>query len=201
MRKTSIKKLTQAALLIAVQMVLTLTQLGYIQIGPMEITLMHIPVIVGAIALGPVTGGLLGLVFGLSSMFVAIQRPHLGTWPFNPAVTHSFSSVIIAVLPRIFLGLLTAWIFMLLKKAKVKLPIAAGISGGIGAAAHTAGVLSLAYFLLGTRYANELGVGVNALAASFIAVATTNGAVEAVSAVLIASVLVIPLQKFTSETD
>ena len=64
-------QMTQLTLLIAILVVLTFTPLGFIQIPPVAITILHIPVIIGAIAMGPVCGGILGLAFGVLSMLKA----------------------------------------------------------------------------------------------------------------------------------
>ena len=73
MRNTSKQtlRLAQLAILIALEAVLTFTPLGFIMVPPISITLMHIPVIVGAVLMGPVDGGILGHSFGVISMIKA----------------------------------------------------------------------------------------------------------------------------------
>lgn len=61
------RKLVQMAILIAVMLILAFTPLGYLKVGAIEITFMTIPVVVGAIILGPAAGAVLGGVFGLTS--------------------------------------------------------------------------------------------------------------------------------------
>lgn len=61
------RKLVQMAILIAVMLILAFTPLGYLKVGAIEITFMTIPVVVGAIILGPTAGAVLGGVFGLTS--------------------------------------------------------------------------------------------------------------------------------------
>ena len=68
-------RLTQLSLLIALLAVLGFTPLGFIMIPPVSITLMHIPVIIGAILLGPLDGAILGGVFGCISLFKAVTTP------------------------------------------------------------------------------------------------------------------------------
>ncbi len=77
---------------------LGLTPLGFIPVGPTRATIMHIPVIIGAIMEGPVVGGLIGLIFGLSSMFQAATNPT----PVSPPV---FLNPLVSVLPRILIGI------------------------------------------------------------------------------------------------
>ena len=45
------------------------TPFGYIPLGFMNATIIHVPVIIGAIILGPKYGGFLGLVFGITSLW------------------------------------------------------------------------------------------------------------------------------------
>ena len=71
MRNQNTRTLAQLAILIALLAVLTFTPIGFIMVPPVSITLMHIPVIVGAMLMGPKQGGVLGLAFGLFSMIKA----------------------------------------------------------------------------------------------------------------------------------
>ena len=52
MRNKKILKLVQNAMLSAIILLLTLTPLGYLPIGPLEVTVMMIPVAIGAMTLG-----------------------------------------------------------------------------------------------------------------------------------------------------
>ncbi len=60
----------------AISIILGMTPLGFIPVGPTRATIMHIPVIIGgAIMEGPLVGGIVGLIFGLFSMFQAYTNP------------------------------------------------------------------------------------------------------------------------------
>ena len=52
-QKSNTQRLTLAAFFVAIEMVLTMTQLGYLPLGPISITTMHLPVILAGIVLGP----------------------------------------------------------------------------------------------------------------------------------------------------
>lgn len=100
MNKKSIssRKLVTAAMLGAITIVLSLTPLGLIPLGFINATTMHIPVIIGAIAEGPVVGALVGLIFGVSSLLNALLR--------NPSpVSFVFYNPLISVLPRVLIGI------------------------------------------------------------------------------------------------
>ena len=57
------RQLTQLSLLIALEAVMAFTPLGFIMIPPISITILHIPVIIGAILMGPTYGGFFGGAF------------------------------------------------------------------------------------------------------------------------------------------
>lgn len=69
-RKTA--RLVQYALLMALLAVLGFTPLGFIMVPPVSITILHIPVILGAVLFGPGCGALLGFEFGLISMVLSL---------------------------------------------------------------------------------------------------------------------------------
>ena len=61
MKQTSgTRRLTQLALLAALLLVMNFTPLGYLQVGPLSMSLMSIPVAIGAMLMGPVDGAILG---------------------------------------------------------------------------------------------------------------------------------------------
>ncbi|NLM76133.1 MAG: ECF transporter S component, partial [Clostridiaceae bacterium] len=72
--RLSTRKIAIAGIMSAFSILLSLIpSLGYIVVPltPITITTMHIPVIIAAILEGPVVGGFVGLIFGLSSMYTA----------------------------------------------------------------------------------------------------------------------------------
>lgn len=108
--------LTVTASLMAIIIVMTFTPLGYLNIGPVEITFLTIPVAIGAIVCGPVQGALLGAVFGATSFIqcLGIGRPSvfgMALFSISPV-----STVLICFVPRILAGLLAGLIFKAFKK-------------------------------------------------------------------------------------
>lgn len=103
MNKTRV--LTINAILIALLLVMSLVPfIGFIQIGPVAITLTHIPVIIGAIALGPVSGAILGLTFGVGSWLAAVFRA-------ATPIDLLFVNPLVAILPRLLFGVLVAYLW------------------------------------------------------------------------------------------
>ena len=118
-KKTDVKLLAQMALLVALELVLAFTPLGYIPLGFMNATTMHIPVILGACLLGPKMGGVLGAVFGVTSVIRATITPNLTSfvftpfYSFNPEFSGNWTSLIVAIVPRVLIGVLAGLVFQI----------------------------------------------------------------------------------------
>ena len=100
--------LTQLALLVAVALVLAYTPLGYLNIGPLAVSFMMVPVALGAVLLGPVGGAVLGTVFGLTSFAQCF-----GAAPFGAALLaiSPIATFMVCVPTRLLAGLLPAFLF------------------------------------------------------------------------------------------
>jgi len=122
-------ELVLTALFVAIIIVLAYTPLGYIPLGVINATTIHIPVIIGAIFLGPKKGGLLGGVFGLTSFLKSTFTPTVSAFVFSPVVAVStlapegvaatiavvLKSVFIAFVPRILIGVVAYYVFVAIK--------------------------------------------------------------------------------------
>ena len=62
--------------------------LGYIPLGFMNATIIHVPVIIGAILLGPRYGAYFGLVFGMTSLIKATLTPNITSFCIQPLCLH-----------------------------------------------------------------------------------------------------------------
>lgn len=99
----TIRKMTIVGVLGGVSIVLGMTPLGFIPVGPTRATIMHVPVIIGAIMEGPLVGGFIGLIFGLLSMFQAVTNP--------TPVSFVFLNPIVSVLPRVLIGIVSYYVY------------------------------------------------------------------------------------------
>lgn len=195
-----IRYMTQLSLLIAIQIILAVTPLGYIKINPsFDLTIMHIPVIIGGFALGIKAGAVLGTVFGLTSIFVATFRGDMTAFLFSPFISWemfgNLYSILIAMAPRILMGLFAALVFKALRPTKLPVYLSAGVSAAVGSLTNTILVLGGVYLFYGKPYAELLGISLNALLGVFIATISLNGVLEALFAVLVAAALVKPLER------
>ena len=112
-RKSKTTWLVQIAMLTAIILILAFTPLGYIRTGGLEITLIVIPVAVGAVILGPVGGMILGAVFGITSFIQCFGMSPFGAalLGINPVLT-----LIVCLVPRVLMGYLCGLIFKGFKK-------------------------------------------------------------------------------------
>ena len=118
MKRNNILKLVQLAMLIAIIFVLQITGVGFILIPPISITTLVIPVIVGAIIIGPGAGAVLGAVFGGLSMWTASTAAAAPMdLAFSPFLSGSpVASIILCLGTRILFGFLTGVLYKAFKK-------------------------------------------------------------------------------------
>ena len=88
--RTNTRWLTQLALLVAVLLVMNYTPLGYLQVGPLSMSLLTLPVAFGAMTLGTVAGAILGGVFGTTSFVSALRTPSVMSTLILRSVPMSF---------------------------------------------------------------------------------------------------------------
>lgn len=104
-------------LLLAIELIMAFTFLGFIHIDPISITTAYIPIVVAGCLLGPVESTLIGLVFGLSSMYkasalyvVSVDRIFSPFHSGNP-----IGSILLSVGARVLFGLLIGCLFWFVK--------------------------------------------------------------------------------------
>lgn len=102
-KKFDVRKMVIVGVLGGVSAVLGMTPLGFIPVGPTRATIMHIPVIIGAILEGPIVGALVGLIFGLFSIFQALTNP--------TPVSFVFLNPLVSVVPRVLIGIISYYVF------------------------------------------------------------------------------------------
>ena len=115
-KKFSTRYLVEMALLVAIILIMAFTPIGYIKTGGLEITLIVVPVAVGAVTLGPTGGAILGGVFGLTSFIRCFGLNAFGAvlMSINP-----FLTFLVCVPTRILMGWLTGLIYQGLGKTKL----------------------------------------------------------------------------------
>jgi uncharacterized membrane protein len=125
----SVRKIVIAGVLSAITILLGWTRLGFITVPTIvaDATIMHVPVIVGGVVEGPIVGAIVGLIFGIFSF---IQ----GTIP-------AFKDPLVAILPRLFIGI-TAWLAYIALK-RLNQYVAVVVAAVVGSLTNTVGVLGM----------------------------------------------------------
>lgn len=192
----SARPIAIAGMLGAVSIMLGISNLGIIFIPPMSITIMHIPVLIGAIAEGPMVGLLTGLIFGLFSQW----RAFTGADPTAPL----FMDPLVSVLPRLLIGLAAWAVARLIRKRKdfavstKRLTVSTVMGAVIGSLINTVSVLGMIYLRhLGT-YAGLLNLSHGEVLAAMALVAARNGIAEAIVAALISAPVIMALNRRTN---
>lgn len=180
--RKKIREITMLAVLSALIILMSFTPIGYIRIVPigLEITLLVIPVVIGAICLGPKGGLILGTLFGITSLlqcvfgFSAFGATLLS---INPVFT-----IILCIIPRALMGYLVGIIFNVLNN-KFKNDILAHIIAAVsGALLNTIFFMStLCIFFYNSEYIMSIraGLGSTNVFMFVILFVGINGVVEA----------------------
>ena len=109
MQKTNkVHKMTLTAILMAIILVMSFTPLGYLRVGPVAITFLTIPVVIGAVLLGPWYGAFLGAVFGATRFSTCFGADPMGVALLSIDPVATFFTCMV---PRILIGVVTGLLF------------------------------------------------------------------------------------------
>ncbi len=188
------KRIVLYGLFIAIILLMAFTPIGYIKMPFVEITLITIPVIVGAVTMGPVAGLVLGTVFGLTSFAQCFGMSKFGTTLFS---INQFFTFIICVVARALMGYLCGVIFKAFEKRGNTSVWAFGVSSVAGALLNTLFFVGFLLILFGNSdYIMAMRAGANVLAflAAFVGI---NGLVEAIACGIVGTAISKALHKVT----
>ncbi|WP_334329444.1 ECF transporter S component [Companilactobacillus sp. HBUAS59699] len=181
MQKRKAYRIAILGILMAIIFVQSLVPfLGFIPTGFINITIIHITVIVAAIVLGPKDGAIVGLVWGLGTMVRAF------TSPTSIIDTTVFTNPIVAVLPRVIVGLVAGYVYLALKNRFKKRVVAMGITAGIGSLTNTLLVLGLMRIMYASALSQAYTTQTDLLNKLLLVIVGTNGLPEMIAAVIIA---------------
>lgn len=181
-RRQQTKDIAAIAIFMAVMLVIEVvsqTIFAAIPLLPVKPTLTHIPVIIASIYYGPKVGASLGGFMGLMSVIRNTILVTPASYIFSPFVEGgNLFSLIIAILPRVLIGVTPYLIYKTLKN-----PVGLGLAGALGSLTNTLFVLGGIFFLFPDRFGGNVQ--------SFLAaILTTNSLVEVVMATLLTLVMV-----------
>ncbi len=193
-RKKDTRWLVSVALLAAIIIVMANTPLGFIPLPITKATTTHIPVILGAILLGPLAGAILGGVFGICSIVVNTFTPGLTAFAFSPfmsttGLSGAVKALWVALGCRILLGVVAGWLWIALKKVRVSDWLALPVTGFVCTILHTLMVMGSIFFLFTQQYAQARNVAMEAVSGLILATVTGNGIPEALLAMVLVTAI------------
>lgn len=197
MKNKKTLQLAMLAMFSAIIILMSFTFLGYLKLAIVQITFLTIPVAVGAIILGPVSGLILGAIFGVTSFIQCLMGDPFGATllAINPIFTF-----IMCLVPRMMVGYIGGLLFKILKSKNTEL--------AIGVASVSVPVLNTILFITflmvlfsQSDYIVELieVLGGGNLVVFFVAFVGVNGLVEAIACSALSIIISNLLYKFNAK--
>lgn len=175
--KFGTRQLVLIGMLSGISIFMGLTGIGFIPLPFMKASIMHVPVIIGAIIEGPIVGAAVGLVFGLFSIYQNLTAPAI--------LSPIFMNPIIAIVPRVLIGIISYYVFIFIKNKFNKEKIALASAAVFGTITNTVGVLGLTYFIAIDQFAALKDISRSAVAGALTTIGLTNGIPESIVSILI----------------
>ena len=181
-------RLTELGVLLAVIIIMAFVpMIGYIKLGVIEITLITVPVIIGAMVLGPAAGAILGFAFGITSFLQCV----FGMSAFGVALLeiNPFFCFLVCVPTRLLMGWLTGLFFKAIKQENI---IGYAATGLVGSLLNTLFFMSALIALYwNTEYLQGIAgaLGTTGVFAFIVAIVGINGVVEAVCCTILSAVI------------
>ena len=189
--KTGIREFVTASIFTAVIFLLAFTPFGLINLPVIKGTVIHVPVIVGSLILGPYWGAFLGAMFGVTSLIINSTAPSLLSFAFSPLIplpgtSHgSLWALVVCFVPRILVGVVPWYVDRLLRRfplAPKNRLLSLFTSGIAGSATNTFLVMHIIYFFFRDSYAAVRKVASDTVYNLVLGVIITNGIPEAILA-------------------
>lgn len=162
-----IRRLTLAAILTAIILVMTFTPLGYLRVGLVSITFLTVPVVLGGIVLGPVWGGILGAVFGLTSFAQCFMGDPFGAALVSINMVATFTACLV---PRILIGVVTGLLYPVLRKFDAMGIWSAAVTTLAGSLTNTVFFVGMVTMFFRNSYAGFQGLSIGAILLTFYSV-------------------------------
>ena len=191
----STMSMVQVAIFGAIICIMAFTPfLGYIPLGFTRATIIHVPVIIASLLMGPKKGGVLGFLFGLTSFINNTINPTATSFVFTPfysvgEISGGIGSIIICFIPRILVGIVPYFVYKLVLRLSSEKTRSRGVSniglilaGISGALVNTILVMNLIYLFYGDAYikASEKAVSLGYMV--ILSIIGINGVPEAIVA-------------------
>ena len=195
-----VRDLTVMALFTAIVLIMAYTPIGIIDLPLIKATILHVPVVIGAVILGPKKGAFLGFLFGLTSLMKNIMTPSLLSFAFTPTVPvpgtgHGTPwAIFICFVPRILIGVVPWYFYSFARRLMPQMKdgvrvVLLACCGALGAITNTALVMGTIYFALGDAYAIMKGIPSSEVLGVILGIVFANGVPEMLAAAVIVPVV------------
>jgi len=196
------RQISLMAMFAAIIFILAFTPIGYIQLPFIKATIIHIPVIIGAVLLGPKYGAVLGFMFGVTSLINNTIAPTVSSFVFSPLISlpgtdnGSPLALIICFIPRILVGVLPWFVYNAMKKLTGNKfeAVSFAVAGVIGSLTNTLLVMHLIFFIFRDSYAMVRNIAVDTVYNVILGIIAVNGIPEAIAAGIITAAACVPLK-------
>ncbi len=202
-------RMVLTALFMAIVIIMAFVpNLGYINLVLIKATLIHVPVIIGSIVLGPQMGAVLGLTFGLTSLINNSISPSVLSFAFSPfysvgGIGGNFFSIIICFVPRILVGVVPYYVYKglmaLMKKFKARQMVALPVACTLGSLTNTLLVMNMIYIFFKDEFAAANSIAVEVVYDTILGIIAANGIPEAIVAVIIGTSISLVLLKLVPQ--
>lgn len=196
MKNKKIYNLVAISLLIAIVALMSFTPVGYLKIGPLSITFLTLPVIIGAATVGVWASTVLGFAFGVTSFIQCFGMDAFGTTLFSISPV---KTAVMCIVPRTIMGLICGLIYLGLSKTKInENPVHYLITSLSAPLFNTLLFMpTLVLFFWNTDYIQQIasGLGAKTVLAFFVGLVGVNGLVELGVCTVLGTLILIPLKK------
>ena len=181
----TLRELTVVGLLAAITIILGLSGYGIMALGPLNVTTLHVPALIGALVEGPRVGAFVGLIFGVYSFWQNFTAPNI--------LSPLFINPLVSVVPRIIFPILAVLVYKSLWKAPQGPRII--ISAFMGTIFHTCMVMGLIYVLYSNMFAQAMHLSSDQVIGTILILSVTHGIPEAIFAGVIVTPIALALRK------
>ena len=184
-KKTDLQRLTMLAIFTAIILLMSFTPLGYLRLGAIEITLIMIPVAVGAIITGNKGGLFLGTMFGLTSFVVGLSSPTVLVLIELDPIINTILIFIWLVVPRALMGFLVSVIFRAVSKIDKTNTVSFLLASASGAILNTLLYVTFMFLTFGFNKDFLALFGADSIIVVIIGLITFNALVEVIISLIV----------------
>ncbi|MDR3355282.1 MAG: ECF transporter S component [Synergistaceae bacterium] len=181
------------SMFVSIIFIMTFSPIGFIPLPfAMNATIVHVPVIIGSIVLGPRAGAILGFFFGVGSLIRATISPTLLSFVFSPLIPFpgadrgSAWALLVCFVPRVLVGIVPYYadkfLANIIRKGMGRRVIPPFVAGIAGSMTNTILVMLLIFLIFGDAYARAMNVASELVHGMILTVVFVHGIPEALVA-------------------